>query len=142
MAEKTVNYTPEQTVEMLAAYTAAPTAETVTALAEKLGKTTRSIIAKLSREGVYKKKEYTTKKGEKPVKKDNLANQLGAICGLSEAEVDSLEKANKTALVKILGFMSNLAEFSTSCVSEAAKVMLEAENMERDTAFDSESREG
>ena len=105
MAEKTAkpaNYTAEQTFEMLAAYVAAPTADTVTALAEKLGKTTRSVIAKLSREGVYKAKEYTTKKGEKPVKKDDLADTLAALVGLNEAETTSLEKVNKTALVKLL----------------------------------------
>ena len=74
--EKTVNYTPEQTAELVTAYQAAPTAETVSAFAEKLGKTTRSIVAKLSREGVYKKKEYVGKTGEKPVKKDALADKL------------------------------------------------------------------
>ena len=36
------------------------------------------------------------------VKKDALADQLGMLCGLSEAEADSLAKANKTALAKIL----------------------------------------
>lgn len=128
---KPVNYTEEQTIAIRDAYVANPTAETVEALAVQFGKTTRSIIAKLSREGVYKKKEYTTKKGEKPVKKDNLADQLGAICGLSEAEIDSLEKANKTALLKILDFMS-----------ETSRLKAEAERMERDSAFDSESREG
>ena len=52
--EKTVNYTPEQTAELVAAYVADSTEATVSAFAEKLGKTTRSIVAKLSREGVYK----------------------------------------------------------------------------------------
>ena len=105
MAEKTTkpaNYTAEQTAEMLTAYVAAPTQETVAALAEKLGKTTRSVIAKLSREGVYKAKEYVGKTGEKPVKKDDLADKLAAMVGLNEAETTSLEKVNKTALVKLL----------------------------------------
>ena len=101
MADKAINYTPEQTAEMLAAYVADPTETTVKALAEKLGKSTRSIVAKLSREGVYKKKEYTSKTGEKPVKKDAHADAIGAVLGLSEADTDSLTKANKTALKKI-----------------------------------------
>ncbi len=100
--EKTLNYTPEQTAKMVEAYKAAPTAETVEAIAKELGKSVRSIVAKLSREGVYKKKEYTTKQGEKPVKKDELADKLAAVFGLTEAEADSLTKANKTALTKIL----------------------------------------
>lgn len=97
-AEKTPNYTPEQTIELVKGYTEGMTVEF---LAEKFGKTTRSIIAKLSREGVYKKKEYVTKQGEKPVKKDATADAIGAILRLSEGEIDSLTKANKTALRKI-----------------------------------------
>ena len=104
--EKTVNYTPEQTVELVTAYQAAPTAETVSAFAEKLGKTTRSIVAKLSREGVYKKKEYVGKTGEKPVKKDALADKLAELAGLTEAEATSLEKASKTALQKLIDMVS------------------------------------
>jgi hypothetical protein len=107
MAEKTANYTTEQTAEMLAAYSASPTKETVDLLAEKLGKTARSIVAKLSREGVYKKKEYTTKQGEKPVKKDAHADAIGAVLKLTEAEIDSLTKANKTALEKIFKALAN-----------------------------------
>ena len=46
----TANYTEQQTKEMVAQYEAAPTKETVVAIAEKLGKNTRSVIAKLSEE--------------------------------------------------------------------------------------------
>lgn len=99
---KAANYTAEQTAAMVQQYTAAPTAETVEALAEALGKSVRSIVAKLTREGVYKKKEYTTKKGEAPVTKDELASKLAELCGLSDAEADSMAKANKTGLQKIL----------------------------------------
>lgn len=109
MAEtKTVkqNYTTEQTTELVAAYVANPTAETVKTWAEKLGKNVRSVTQKLVREGVYKKPEYTTKKGEKPVKKDDLADRLGALAGLTEAETTSLEKVNKTALVKLIAMVS------------------------------------
>lgn len=107
MAEKIANYTPEQTAEIVEAYKASPTKETVDMLAEKLGKTARSIVAKLSREGVYKKKEYTTKQGEKPVKKDAHADAIGAVLKLTEAEIDSLTKANKSALEKIFRALAN-----------------------------------
>lgn len=95
-------YTAEQTAALVEAYKAAPTAETVAAFAESFGKSVKSIVAKLSREGVYQKKEYTTKAGTAPVKKDAIADELQSIFNLSEAEADSLTKANKTALVKIL----------------------------------------
>lgn len=108
MADKAtvVNYTPEQTAQLVADYNAGATVES---LAQALGKTTRSIIAKLSREGVYKKKEYVGKSGERPVKKDVTADAIGAIVGLSEGEIDSLTKANKTALAKILSKLSPTA---------------------------------
>ena len=55
------NYTDEMVSEMTTQYTANPTRETVDALADQCGKTTRSIIAKLSREGVYVAQPRTTK---------------------------------------------------------------------------------
>ncbi len=96
---KAVNYTAEQTAALVQGYLAG---EPVAGLAAAFGKTTRSVIAKLSREGVYVKKEYTNKNGEKPIKKDMTAEAIGTMVGLSEGEVGSLTKANKTALMKIL----------------------------------------
>ena len=101
-AQAKTAYTVEQTQELVVAYQEAPTQETVTLYAEKFGKTVKSVIAKLSREGVYKKKEYVSKTGEKPVKKEELATEFMELFGLSEAEADSIAKANKTALKKIL----------------------------------------
>ena len=95
-------YTAEQTVELVAAYKASSTAETVATFAEKFGKTVKSVVAKLSREGVYQKKEYVSKTGVKPIKKDEIANEFQTLFGLTESEADSLTKANKTALAKIL----------------------------------------
>lgn len=102
MTAKTVNYTAEQTAAVIADYKAGVAVE---AIAEAVGKSVRSVVAKLSREGVYQKKEYTTKKGETPVKKDALASELMLLAGLTEAEADSLSKANKTALAKILAIV-------------------------------------
>lgn len=104
---KAPNYTAEQTAELVQAYTANPTAETISAFAEKLGKNARSVIQKLVREGVYQKKEYVTKKGEKPQKKDETASAIGAVLKLSEADVESLTKANKSALEKIFHALAN-----------------------------------
>jgi hypothetical protein len=102
MAEKIVNYTDEQTSTMLEAYLSNPTRETVDMLAVEFGKSVRSIVAKLSREGVYQKAAPVTKTGEPVTRKDDLADRLAAACGLTEAEADSLTKASKTALQKVL----------------------------------------
>lgn len=104
---KAANYTAEQTATLRVEYLANPTTETVEKLAELLGKTTRSIVAKLSREGVYKKKEYTTKTGEKVQKKDETADAIGAILRLNENDIESLTKANKTALKAIFAALAN-----------------------------------
>jgi (p)ppGpp synthase/HD superfamily hydrolase len=103
MTAKTVNYTPEQTAVLISRYVDEKVS--VEAIAAEFGKSVRSIVAKLSREGVYKAKEYTTKKGDAPVKKDALASELMLLVGLTEAEADSLGKANKTALAKILAIV-------------------------------------
>ena len=101
---KTVNYTPEQTARMVADYQAGMT---VDAIAEALGKTVRSVVAKLSREKVYKAKEYKTKTGEAVVKKDAHADAIGAILKMPENDIESLTKANKNALRAIFEALAN-----------------------------------
>lgn len=104
---KVENYTAAQTAKMVADYTANPGKETVEAIAAEMGKTVRSVIAKLSREKAYIKAERTTKTGEPIAKKDETADAIGAVLGLTEAEVTSLTKANKTALKKIFAVLAS-----------------------------------
>jgi hypothetical protein len=104
MAEKTVNYTAEQTAKIIADYQAGVAVESI---AQAMGKTVRSIVAKLSREKVYVAKTYVSKTGEKPVKKDVTADAIGAILRLSENDVESLTKANKSALKAIFDALAN-----------------------------------
>ena len=101
---KTVNYTPEQTLAMVADYQSGVSVEQI---AETLGKTVRSVVAKLSREKVYKAKEYISKTGEKPVKKDTHADAIGAILRMPENDIESLTKANKNALKMIFDALAN-----------------------------------
>lgn len=102
MTAKAVNYTPEQTLKMVADYQAGVTVESI---ATALGKSVRSVVAKLSREKVYVAKEYKTKTGEAVVKKDAHADFIGEALGLTEADTESLTKANKVALAKIADFI-------------------------------------
>ena len=102
MTTKTVNYTPEQTAQMVADYQAGTSVETI---AETFGKTVRSVVAKLSREKVYVAKAYKTKSGEIPIKKDVHADFIGEALGLAESDTESLTKANKIALMKIADFI-------------------------------------
>lgn len=98
---KAVNYTDAQSVEMVASYMADKSEANVKAIALIMGKTVRSVIAKLSREKVYVAKTYKTKTGEKVEKKDETADAIGAVLLMTEPEIESLTKANKTALAKI-----------------------------------------
>ena len=61
---------------MKAEYTSNPSRETVEKLAETLDKSIKSIIGKLSREGVYKKTVYKTKTGEDPETKKRNSGRI------------------------------------------------------------------
>ena len=95
----TSNYTQQQTEQMVSKYTANPTRETVNALAQQLGKNTRSVIAKLSREGVYVAQPRATKSGEPIVRKAELVAQIEAHFGI---EMPTLVKASKVDLQRMV----------------------------------------
>ena len=103
---KNVNYSEEVTATIVAAYAANPTMETVRELAELYEKTTKSIIGKLSREGVYQKSSYTTKTGNKPVTKVELVTQLADYLQVELDSIAGLEKSPKAALQKVLDVLT------------------------------------
>lgn len=91
--EKQVNYTAEMTSQMLEMYGAG---ETVEAIATKVGRTVRSVIAKLSREGVYQSKAKAA--GAKRKTKAELVAVLAERLEVSAEKLESLEKASHEAL--------------------------------------------
>jgi len=93
-----INYTEEQTKLMVAAYEKEPTPETVEDLATKLEKSTKSIIGKLSREGVYKRAVYKNKTGGVPVTKVELVNGIAENLGIEVEYLVGLEKSPKATL--------------------------------------------
>ena len=92
------NYTEEQTAEMVEAYTNEPTPEPVEELANTLGKSKKSIIGKLSREGVYRREAYVSKTGEKPITKIEIVANIADHLGLESSDLSGLEKSPKEAL--------------------------------------------
>ena len=102
---KTVNYTPEQTQELVNTYSAAEgeaaQKETIVAFAERFGKSVASIRQKLVREGVYQKKEYVSKNGARPETKAKIVEAIAESLGVTSEQAESLEKANKAILLKI-----------------------------------------
>ena len=106
---KAVNYTTEQTETAKREYVAGTSVEKI---AEMLGKSARSVVAKLSRElkgteHEYKAKTYVAKDGKPVAKKDETADAIGAVLKMTEPEIESLTKANKTALKKIFDALAN-----------------------------------
>jgi len=96
-----MSYTKEITKEIVETYNETPTMETVDQLAEKFDKSVKSIIGKLSREGVYRREVYTTKTGEKPVTKLELVAEIAAGLDIEDFYFTGLEKAPKMALKAI-----------------------------------------
>ena len=93
------NYTDEMVAEMHELYTANPTRETVDMIAENFGKSVRSVIAKLSREGIYVSQPRVTKTGEPVVRKAELVAQIEENFGV---ELPTLVKASKADLQTLL----------------------------------------
>lgn len=94
-AKSSANYSDAQITIITDEYALEPTRETVDALAERLNKTPRSIIAKLSALGVYQKAERVTKRGEPVVMKAELVEKVQNAIG---RELPSLNKMTKVDL--------------------------------------------
>ncbi len=92
------NYSNEQVSLMIEKYQAKPDRETVDKLAEELNKSIKSIIGKLSREGVYRKAVYKTKTGELPVTKAELIIKIADTLNANSEKLKGLEKAPKQEL--------------------------------------------
>ena len=97
-----VNYTEQQVQHMIEEYKNNPTRETVENLAEELDKSVKSIIGKLSREGVYQKTVYKTKTGEDPITKKELVEELSELVGIEYHMISGLEKSPKIDLKRLV----------------------------------------
>ena len=152
---KVENYTKEMTAEMVETYINAGTgatdadhdarAKVVKELATKFKKSDRSIRSKLVREEVngksvyIKRGETSTVTGEKPEKKEVLAQRLVEAFGDSPTgkrlNADSLAKANKVDIQMLLTFFnSQVVEDSEMDAEEVAN-----ENDSQEGETDNES---
>lgn len=93
-----INYTQDQVEYITNQYRLKPDRDTVEKLAEELDKSVKSIIGKLSREGVYRKTEYTTKTGEKPVTKLEIVQEMADLLEIPVEKLSGLENSPKTVL--------------------------------------------
>lgn len=100
---KIVNYTPEVTAEVLAAFADGMAVE---AIALKVGKSVRSVIAKLSREGVYTAKAKAKADAKAETKADLIA-KIASDLDIAPEVFASFEKATKDALVALAAAVAN-----------------------------------
>lgn len=94
-----MRYTKEITDRIIELYN---TKVPILAIATELGVPERSVIAKLSSVGVYRKKAYVNKRGETPVKKSQHITELAHALDCDVELLESLEKVNKNVLVMLL----------------------------------------
>jgi len=102
MTEAVKNYTEEMVDAMVADYEANPTLETVASLAAEFNKSTRSIVAKLVREGVYKAQPKAVAAKVAVVRKSELVATINEALGLELASLEKATKGDLEALVAAL----------------------------------------
>ena len=93
------NYNGDDVAKLINEYSENPTRETVEKLATDLGKSVRSVTAKLSQLNVYKKIERKTKTGKAIISKSDLVKIINEHYNL---EMPSLVKATKEDLEKMV----------------------------------------
>lgn len=102
MANAKVAYTPEQTVELVTAYKAEPNEKTVERFAQKFGKSVKSVVAKLSREGVYVAKRQVKADGTTRRIKADVLVDLEVLVG---EKLPSFENATMKDMEKVIAFI-------------------------------------
>jgi hypothetical protein len=96
MENKAQNYTPEQVKMIVEQYKSGTPVEQI---ATMIGKSTRSIVAKLSREGVYVAKNKASVAPR--VRKADLVERIAQVVGVPSELFESLEKANHEVLEQL-----------------------------------------
>lgn len=100
---KTVKYTDEATATVKAMYAEGASVDSI---AQAVGKSVKSVTAKLVREGVYKKVEKASENKSNSTK-GQLASTIGAVLGMSKNDAESLSSATKKALETVFAALVN-----------------------------------
>lgn len=105
---KTEGYSAEQTAKIVDMYLGGRGAS-VEDIAAAIGKTAKSVIAKLSKEGVYVSATKAKTKTRKATKSE-LVVQVANSLGLAPSVIESLEKATHEALEALVANVETLAK--------------------------------
>lgn len=102
-SEKVVNYSAEMTAKVVEMYEAKSTVEDI---AKAVGKTVKSVIAKLVREKVYVSKATTAKAAT--MTKADLVAKVALALNIELGVIESMEKATKEALEALAAAIEGL----------------------------------
>jgi hypothetical protein len=96
-------------------------------LSDELNRKVASVRAKLVREGLYVKKEYRKKTGDKPETKETIVGAIAEIMGVdADASLSGLEKATKNCLILLRGTIKAAVEVTAEAeAAEAAEAEAE-----------------
>ena len=114
-----MTYTKKDVERMVDVYTTNPCLETVSKLSVLLNKPRKSIISKLVKEGVYLKKGYVTKAGEKPITKIQLVRSIEEAL---DTKLPDLDKAPKTTLKELNTTVVDMAQMLEDTLEELRDV--------------------
>jgi MarR-like DNA-binding transcriptional regulator SgrR of sgrS sRNA len=104
----TTKYTTAETQHLIKVYKDNPNRTTVDMLSKEMGKTVKSIIGKLSREKVYQKIEYKTKRGEKPTTKLEMVGEIAEMLKGDSERLETLVKSSKQELLYLKVLVEDL----------------------------------
>jgi len=93
-------------------------------LSDELNRKVASIRAKLVREGLYVKKEYKKKTGDKPETKETIVKEIATVMDVdADSKLAGLEKATKNCLILLRATVRAMAEanFAETETDEAAE---------------------
>ena len=103
-------YTAEMTEAIVEEYVSNPNPAPLSQPAFHYGKSKKSIIGKLSREGVYRREVYVSKTGEAPITKVEIVSNIAESLGLENSTLAGLEKSPKAALRNLEKAVAGLDE--------------------------------
>jgi len=110
-------YTQKETEKLVSMYLENPCWDKVIECAKYFKRTPRSIVAKLSKEGVYTKTGYVDKQGRRPVTKLQLVTEIEKHLEVSLPDLDKAPKETLRLLLAriekvqaLLGELERLAE--------------------------------
>jgi len=110
------NYTTSETKQLIDTYTANPCRKTVDMISIEMGRSVKSVIGKLSKEKVYVKKDYTTKRGEKPITKLQMIDQLAGMLQGDQSRLQTLEKTSKLELQYLMVIVEDMIELGVKSI--------------------------